>query len=146
MINRMNTVSVRDAYLFIQGKFAVLCLSTAGRPAESWWLPRKSGICEIVAEGQIGISWARRERGGRAFMHYHVYFSQQLQGVIMIDFHFTVWKKMVVWRSLSTSSKFLELAGGRASISTFPNPKPTTLVTSLCCLYPGRTQMIIVVP
>lgn len=25
-------------------------------------------------------------------MHYHVYFSQQLQEVIMTDFHFTVWK------------------------------------------------------
>lgn len=108
-------------------------------------LPRKSGICKILAEARTGIS--RREGRGEDVLSRIIMFtspssfrrSLRLPSISHSG-------KIVVWRSLSTFSKFPELAGGRARISTFLNPKPTTLITSLCYLHPGLTQMIIVAP
>lgn len=43
-----------------------------------------------------------------------------------------------VWRSLSNFSKFPQLAGERARISTHLNPKPMLLITRLYCLAPNK--------
>lgn len=42
-----------------------------------------------------------------------------------------------VQRSLSTFTKFPQLAGGRVGISTHRNLKPTPLIARLCCLVPN---------
>ena len=85
-----------------------------------WWLKHETSFL-----GHWG-------GGGSAVIRYRFYSSQQLQEVVMIDFH------SMVWRNWGSDCKFPQLASGRARISTHLNPSSHPLITRLCYLAHNR--------